>query len=212
MNIITILSQKWLIVLKIHRLATPGIIVLRKYIQFKKAHNKERHCSLMVKILLHQGTQITPCDFIMPLHSNYKLADDKNDHHKILQANFIAQTQSLMIGKSISDVENEMKNEIMDNPSLKNLVSHRIFEGNRPSNSILFESLSPKSLGRLIAIYEHKIFTQGIIWNINSFDQWGVEYGKQIAKLVLPKLESKQHSETFDSSTNNLINYINNNT
>ena len=162
--------------------------------------------------LLHQGTQITPCDFIMPLHSKYKLADDKNDHHKILQANFIAQTQSLMIGKSISDVENEMKNEIMDNPSLKNLVSHRIFEGNRPSNSILFESLSPKSLGRLIAIYEHKIFTQGIIWNINSFDQWGVEYGKQIAKLVLPKLESKQHSETFDSSTNNLINYINNNT
>ena len=155
--------------------------------------------------LLHQGTQITPCDFIMPLHSNYKLADDKNDHHKILQANFIAQTQSLMIGKSISDVENEMKNEIMDNPSLKNLVSHRIFEGNRPSNSILFESLSPKSLGRLIAIYEHKIFTQGIIWNINSFDQWGVELGKELATALGPIVSGQASADGKDGSTQALV-------
>jgi glucose-6-phosphate isomerase len=116
-----------------------------------------------------------------------------------------------MTGKSMLAVENEMKNEINKNPDLKGLVSHRTFEGNRPTNSILFKSLSPKSLGRLIAMYEHKIFTQGVIWNINSFDQWGVEYGKQIAKLVLPQLESKQVTKAFDSSTNNLINYINNN-
>jgi glucose-6-phosphate isomerase len=147
----------------------------------------------------------------MPLQSNYKLDEDKYNHHKILQSNFIAQTQSLMMGKNKSEVEDEMSNEIIENPNLKKLVSHRTFEGNRPTNSILFKSLSPKSLGRLVAMYEHKIFTQGIIWNINSFDQWGVEYGKQIAKLVLPKLESKDETKSFDSSTNNLINYINNN-
>ena len=161
--------------------------------------------------LLHQGTQIVPCDFIMPLQSNYKLDKDKENHHKILQSNFIAQTQSLMMGKNKSEVEKEMSNEIIRNPDLKKLVSHRTFEGNRPTNSILFKSLSPKSLGRLVAMYEHKIFTQGIIWNINSFDQWGVEYGKQIAKLVLPKLEPKKETKAFDSSTNNLINYINKN-
>ena len=161
--------------------------------------------------LLHQGTQIVPSDFIMPINSNYKLGNDKNNHHNILQSNFIAQTQSLMTGKSMLAVENEMKNEINKNPDLKGLVSHRTFEANRPTNSILFKSLSPKSLGRLIAMYEHKIFTQGVIWNINSFDQWGVEYGKQIAKLVLPQLESKQVTKAFDSSTNNLINYINKN-
>ena len=161
--------------------------------------------------LLHQGTQIVPSDFIMPINSNYKLGNDKNNHHNILQSNFIAQTQSLMMGKSKHDVESEMKNEIDDNPDLKRLISHRTFEGNRPSNSILFKSLTPKTLGKLIALYEHKIFTQGIIWNINSFDQWGVEYGKQIAKLVLPELESKKDTKAFDSSTNNLIIYINNN-
>ena len=161
--------------------------------------------------LLHQGTQIVPSDFIMPINSNYKLGNDKNNHHSILQANFIAQTQSLMIGKSVIDVQDEMRNDIKNDPSLRKLVSHRIFEGNRPSNSILFKSLTPKALGRLIALYEHKIFTQGIIWNINSFDQWGVEYGKQIAKLVLPELESKKDTKAFDSSTNNLIKYINNN-
>jgi len=162
--------------------------------------------------LLHQGTQIVPSDFVMPVNSNYKLENDKNNHHNILQSNFIAQTQSLMMGKSEFDVENEMKKEINHNPDLKQLISHRTFEGNRPTNSILFNSLSPKALGRLIAMYEHKIFIQGVIWNINSFDQWGVEYGKQIAKLVLPQLESKQVTKDFDSSTNNLINYINNNT
>jgi len=161
--------------------------------------------------LLHQGTQIVPCDFIMPLQSNYKLDEDKYNHHKILQSNFIAQTQSLMMGKNKSEVEDEMSNEIIENPNLKKLVSHRTFEGNRPTNSILFKSLTPKSLGQLVAMYEHKIFTQGIIWNINSFDQWGVEYGKQIAKLVLPKLESKEETKAFDSSTNNLINFINKN-
>jgi len=160
--------------------------------------------------LLHQGTEIVPCDFVMPVNSNYSLEDDKNKHHQILQANFIAQTQSLMTGKSIIDVQNEMRDVIKNDQTLRRLVSHRMFEGNRPSNSILFKSLTPRSLGRLVALYEHKIFTQGIIWNINSFDQWGVEYGKQIAKLVLPELDSKKDTKAFDSSTNNLINYINN--
>ena len=134
--------------------------------------------------LIHQGTEVVPSDFIMPIHSRYSIGNNGNEHHKILIANFIAQTQSLMMGKSKHDVESEMKNEIDDNPDLKRLISHRTFEGNRPSNSILFKSLTPKALGKLIALYEHKIFTQGIIWNINSFDQWGVEFGKQIAKLV----------------------------
>jgi glucose-6-phosphate isomerase len=162
--------------------------------------------------LLHQGTQIVPSDFIMPVHSNYQLEGDKNNHHQILQANFIAQTQSLMMGKSVIDVQDEMRNDIKNNKDLRKLVSHRIFEGNRPSNSIIFNSLTPRALGKLVAMYEHKIFVQGVIWNINSFDQWGVEYGKQIAKLVLPELASNQSTKAFDSSTNNLINYIKNNT
>jgi glucose-6-phosphate isomerase len=95
---------------------------------------------------------------------------------------------------------------------METLIPHLTFDGNRPSTSILFESLTPKTLGRIIAIYEHKIFTQGVIWNINSFDQWGVEYGKQIARLVLPKLLNNEKITQFDSSTNNLINYTKNNT
>jgi len=157
--------------------------------------------------LIHQGTEVVPSDFIMPIHSHYSIGNNGNEHHKILIANFIAQTQSLMMGKTDKEASAELKNQSLNENTIKILTPHKTFEGNRPSTSILFDKLTPKSLGRLIAIYEHKIFTQGVIWNINSFDQWGVEYGKQIAKLVLPKLIDPNETSGFDSSTNNLINY-----
>jgi len=157
--------------------------------------------------LIHQGTEVVPSDFIMPIHSHYSIGNNGNEHHKILIANFIAQTQSLMVGKTDKEARAELQNQSLDENTIKTLTPHKTFEGNRPSTSILFDKLTPKALGRLIAIYEHKIFTQGVIWNINSFDQWGVEYGKQIAKLVLPKLIDPNETSGFDSSTNNLINY-----
>jgi glucose-6-phosphate isomerase len=157
--------------------------------------------------LIHQGTEVVPSDFIMPIHSHYSIGKNGNEHHKILIANFIAQTQSLMMGKTDKEARVELENQYLDEKIIKNLTPHKTFEGNRPSTSILFDKLTPKSLGRLIAIYEHKIFTQGVIWNINSFDQWGVEYGKQITQLVLPKLIEPNETSGFDSSTNNLINY-----
>ena len=135
--------------------------------------------------MLQQGTQIVPCDFIVAAQSHHPIGD----HQEKLLSNFFAQTEGLMNG-----VEHQ-------NP-------HRIFEGNRPTNSFLIKKITPYTLGQLIAMYEHKIFIQGIIWNINSFDQWGVEYGKQIAKQVLPKLSEKAPTDNFDSSTNGLINYI----
>ena len=157
--------------------------------------------------LIHQGTEIVPTDFLMPIHSQYKLGENGDSHHKILISNFIAQTKSLMLGKTEEEAREEMLGQGLAKADIDLLASHKSFKGNRPSTSILFNKLDPKTLGRIIAIYEHKIFVQGIIWNINSFDQWGVEYGKQIASLVLPELRKKGTTESFDSSTNNLINY-----
>jgi glucose-6-phosphate isomerase len=162
--------------------------------------------------LLHQGTKIAPSDFLMPIKSQYQIGESGTEHHKILISNFIAQTQSLMMGKTEQEVRAELVRSKEDISNMETLIPHLTFDGNRPSTSILFESLTPKTLGRIIAIYEHKIFTQGVIWNINSFDQWGVEYGKQIARLVLPKLLNNEKITQFDSSTNNLINYTKNNT
>ena len=158
--------------------------------------------------LIHQGTQFVPCDFIMPIKSHYNPGDKKNLHHKILMSNLLAQSQSLMMGKTIDEARSELINSGLSDQEISSLLPHRSFEGNRPSNTILFEKLTPKNLGRLIALYEHKIFVQGVIWNINSFDQWGVEYGKQIARLVLPKIQGEKTTSCFDSSTNNLIDYI----
>ena len=143
----------------------------------------------------------------MPIHSQYKIGKNGDEHHKILISNVIAQTQSLMLGKKEEEARNEMVVAGFPEKEVNLLASHKSFLGNRPSTSILFDKLDPKTLGRLIAIYEHKIFVQGVIWNINSFDQWGVEYGKQIASLVLPELREKSATVSFDSSTNNLINY-----
>ncbi|MDA9221957.1 glucose-6-phosphate isomerase [Methylophilaceae bacterium] len=158
--------------------------------------------------LIHQGTQFVPCDFIMPIQSHYNPGDKKNLHHKILMSNLLAQSQSLMMGKTIDEARSELINSGLSDQEISSLLPHRSFEGNRPSNIILFEKLTPKNLGKLIALYEHKIFVQGIIWNINSFDQWGVEYGKQIARLVLPKIQGEKTTSCFDASTNNLIDYI----
>ena len=158
--------------------------------------------------LIHQGTQFVPCDFIMPIKSHYNPGDKKNLHHKILMSNLLAQSQSLMMGKTIDEARSELINSGLSDQEISSLLPHRSFEGNRPSNTILFEKLTPKNLGRLIALYEHKVFVQGVIWNINSFDQWGVEYGKQIARLVLPKIQGEKTTSCFDSSTNSLIDFI----
>lgn len=157
--------------------------------------------------LIHQGTQIVPADFLMPTHSQYKVGENGNTHHKILIANFLAQTQSLMLGKTREQARKELEQQGLSGEALENLLPHKVFEGNRPTTSIMFDRLTPNTLGKLIALYEHKIFVQGIIWDINSYDQWGVEYGKQIAQQILPQLINDEVITGFDSSTNGLINY-----
>ena len=157
--------------------------------------------------LIHQGTKLVPADFIAPIESHNPLGE----HHQILLSNFFAQTEALMKGKTETEVRSELTAAGMSGEALENLVTHKIFTGNRPTNSIFFQRLTPKTLGSLIAMYEHKIFTQGIVWNINSFDQWGVELGKQLAKAILPELHGDAGIESHDSSTNGLINHYKSN-
>lgn len=150
--------------------------------------------------LIHQGTRLIPCDFIAPAISHNPIGD----HHEKLLCNFFAQTEALMNGKTAGEVEKELANLPEDHR--KYLTPFKIFEGNRPTNSILVRQITPYSLGELIALYEHKIFVQGVIWNIFSFDQWGVELGKQLANKILPELQDKEKVTSHDSSTNGLIN------
>ncbi|CAN4270919.1 Pgi Glucose-6-phosphate isomerase [Methylophilaceae bacterium] len=157
--------------------------------------------------LIHQGTQIVPADFLMPVHSHYAIGKHGYAHHKILLANFLAQTQSLMLGKTKDEARVELEKQGLTGDELEKLLPHKVFVGNRPTTSILFDKLTPNTLGKLIALYEHKIFVQGILWDINSFDQWGVEYGKQIAQQILPQLTSEGKVTNYDSSTNGLINH-----
>jgi glucose-6-phosphate isomerase len=152
--------------------------------------------------LIHQGTQVVPADFLAPIETQNPLGE----HHLILLANFFAQTEALMKGKTADEVRKELEKDGLKGEPLEKLIPHKVFTGNRPTNSILFHKLTPKTLGVLIALYEHKIFTQGIIWNINSFDQWGVELGKELAKAILPELEKPGTITSHDSSTNGLIN------
>jgi len=154
--------------------------------------------------LIHQGTRLIPSDFIMPMESFYPIGN----HHKILFSNFLAQTQALMQGKTEEQARAELVNSGMTGEALETLAPHKVFEGNRPTNSILFGKLDPKTLGSLIALYEHKIFVQGIIWNINSFDQWGVELGKQLAQAIQPQLLDNQPVSGHDASTRGLINFF----
>ena len=152
--------------------------------------------------LIHQGTKLVPCDFLAPAISHNPVGD----HHPKLLANFFAQTEALAFGKSKEAVEAEFLATGKTLEQVKNLVPFKVFEGNRPTNSILFKQMTPQTLGALIAMYEHKIFVQGIIWNIFSFDQWGVELGKQLANKILPELNSAAAVTSHDSSTNGLIN------
>lgn len=154
--------------------------------------------------LIHQGTQKIPVDFIAPVKSH----NSKDNHHRILISNMIAQSEALMKGKNEKEVIAELKDQNYSESEIHNLLPYKIFEGNRPSNTFFIKEINPENLGTLIAFYEHKVFVQGIIWNINSFDQWGVELGKQLAKTILNELDNNNKISNHDSSTNSLINYF----
>ena len=151
--------------------------------------------------LIHQGTRLIPCDFLAPVQSHNPIGD----HHDKLMANFFAQSEALMVGKSLVQVKEELSGMPAD--EVAKLAPYKVFEGNHPSNSIMFTKLTPYVLGNLISMYEQKIFVQGAIWNIFSFDQWGVELGKQLAKKILPEIEENKEVTSHDASTNGLMNY-----
>ncbi len=153
--------------------------------------------------MIHQGTKLIPCDFLAPVVSQNPVGD----HHAKLLANFFAQTEALMKGKTSDEAKAELEKSGLSGEALEKLLPHKVFSGNRPTNSIMFKKLTPKVLGSLIAMYEHKIFTQGVIWNINSFDQWGVELGKQLATKIFGELTNGDKVSSHDASTNGLINF-----
>jgi glucose-6-phosphate isomerase len=153
--------------------------------------------------LIHQGTKLIPCDFLAAAQSQNPLGD----HQAILLSNFLAQTEALMKGRTPDEARAELVAEGYAGAELEKLVAAKTFPGNRPTNSFLYPKLTPEILGSLIALYEHKIFTQGTIWDINSFDQMGVELGKQLAKAILPELQDNARVRSHDASTNGLINH-----
>jgi len=154
--------------------------------------------------LIHQGSRLIPCDFIAAVHSQNPIGE----HQTLLLSNFFAQTEALMKGKTADEVRAELTKAGLSGEALEEAIPHRVFEGNKPTTSILYSQLDPRTLGRLIALYEHKIFVQGVIWGVNSFDQWGVELGKQLAKAILPELTSTEPVVSHDASTNGLINHF----
>nr|AFI57745.1 glucose-6-phosphate isomerase [Carassius auratus] len=156
--------------------------------------------------LIHQGTRLIPADFLIPAQSQHPMRD--NLHHKILMANFLAQTEALMRGKTSEEAKKELQGSGLSGDALEKLLPHKVFEGNKPSNSIIFKKLSPFMLGALVAMYEHKIFVQGVTWDINSYDQWGVELGKQLAKKIEPELQDDAEVHSHDCSTNGLISFF----
>jgi glucose-6-phosphate isomerase len=153
--------------------------------------------------LLHQGTKLVPSDILAPVWSFRCIAR----HHRALMSNVFAQTEAMMRGKTAEEARKELVAEGLHEQEIEKLLPYKIFPGNRPTTTILFDTLDAKTLGSIIALYEHKIFVQGVIWNINSFDQWGVELGKQLAKNILHELNDSQEVVTHDSSTNGLINH-----
>ncbi|XP_034434086.1 glucose-6-phosphate isomerase b [Hippoglossus hippoglossus] len=156
--------------------------------------------------LIHQGTRMVPSDFLIPAQSQHPIRD--NLHHKILLGNFLAQTEALMKGKTTEEAKKELEASGVSGADLDKILPHKVFQGNRPTTSIIFKKVTPYTLGALIAMYEHKIFVQGLMWEINSFDQWGVELGKQLAKKIEPELKDKAEVHSHDSSTNGLINFL----
>ncbi|MCE7915581.1 MAG: glucose-6-phosphate isomerase [Nitrosomonas sp. PRO4] len=157
--------------------------------------------------LLHQGTQTVSADFLAPCQSHYLVGN----HHCMLLANFFAQTEALMTGKNEQEARAELSAQGLQSNAIEQLLPHKVFPGNRPTTSILFKKLDPKTLGSLIALYEHKVFVQSVIWNINPFDQWGVELGKQLAGKILPELQQDGLVTSHDASTNGLINFFKSN-
>ena len=153
--------------------------------------------------LIHQGTRVIPADFLAAVVSHNPVGE----HHDILLSNYFAQTEALMLGKSPGEVRAELEASAMAADKIDALVPHKTFTGNRPTNSIIYKQLTPETLGALIAMYEHKIFVQGVMWDINSYDQWGVELGKQLARAILPELQAEGEVTGHDASTNGLINY-----
>jgi glucose-6-phosphate isomerase len=153
--------------------------------------------------LIHQGTKLIPCDFIAPVNSHNPISD----HHTKLLSNFFAQTEALMKGKTETEVKLELKSSGCIDSEIRELLPHKVFEGNKPTNSLFVKKITPKVLGSLIAMYEHKIYTQSMIWDVNAFDQWGVELGKQLAKVILLELAGQDKVESHDSSTNGLIQF-----
>ncbi len=153
--------------------------------------------------LMHQGKTIIPADFIAPANSLNPLGN----HHNLLLSNYFAQTEAFMNGKTEAEVKTELKSRNFSDKEIEFQAAFRVFEGNRPTNSIMFDAITPYNLGMLIAAYEHKIFVQGILWNVFSFDQWGVELGKKLANIILPELNSDEVINAHDGSTNNLINW-----
>ncbi len=154
--------------------------------------------------LLHQGTKLVPADFLASAQTHNPIGE----HHTLLLANYLAQTEALMTGKTEGEVRAELEATGMKGDALAALLPHKVFPGNRPTNSLLYQKLDPRTLGKLIALYEHKIFVQGIIWNVNSYDQWGVELGKKLANAILPELRGAGEVSSHDASTNGLINEI----
>lgn len=157
--------------------------------------------------LIHQGTKLIPVDFIAPTQSHNPMGE----HHPILLSNFFAQTEALMRGKTEAEARGELESSGLKGEELAKLLPHKVFPGNRPTNSILIKKITPRTLGSLIALYEHKIFVQGVVWGVNSFDQWGVELGKQLAKAILPELAGEGQVSNHDSSTNGLIGFYKSN-
>jgi glucose-6-phosphate isomerase len=152
--------------------------------------------------LIHQGTKLIPCDFIAPAQSHNPLSD----HHPKLLANYFAQTEALMTGKTAEEVKSELEKDGLGKEAVAELIPHKVFSGNRPTNSFLVKKITPHALGALIAMYEQKIYVQSVVWGLNAFDQWGVELGKQLAKKILGELQSDGNITSHDASTNALIN------
>ncbi len=154
--------------------------------------------------LIHQGTELVPADFILPVESHHPLGE----HHRILTANCIAQTEALMKGKTEAEVRAELSAEGMDEADIDTLAPHKVFPGSRPTNTLLLRKLTPRNLGSLVALYEHRIFVESIVWQINAFDQWGVELGKQLASVIEEELVKPEPCSRHDASTNGLVNFI----
>jgi glucose-6-phosphate isomerase len=154
--------------------------------------------------LIHQGTELVPADFILPIESHHPVGD----HHRILTANCIAQTEALMKGKTEAEARAELAAEGLDQARIDELAPHKVFPGNRPTNTLLLRKLTPRNLGALIALYEHRIFVESILWQINAFDQWGVELGKQLASVIEEELAADTPCSSHDASTNGLVNFI----